>query len=245
MPRAFLILSLAAFAALSIAAVENPPPMSQMEKEIIDATNEKRREHGIETLSADPMLMTAARQHSQNMARQQTLSHTLDGKSVEARVKGLDYKYLAIGENVSFNQPDAQSVVEGWMKSPGHRANILNANYTQIGVGVTADDQGRQYFTQVFGRPQSAGATAKASFTISNQTNAPVEVTMPGQASKTIVPPNASGVFQVGGMGELPKLLLRSGGDETELTPQDGATFRVTQQGRTLEVSAEPVPVQH
>jgi hypothetical protein len=244
MLRAFLVLSPVVLVALTIGAAETSPPLSQMEKEIIDATNQKRQEHGLEALGSDPTLMTAARQHAQNMARQKTLSHELDGKSMQDRVKELDYKYLAIAENVAFNQPDAKSVVEGWMNSPGHRANILNKNYTQIGVGAAPDDEGQQYFTQVFGRPQSAGATAKASFTISNETTSPVEVTVPGQNSKTIVPAETSGVFQLAGMGELPKLTLRSNGDETEIAPKDGATYRITQQGRALEVSTEPIPSQ-
>jgi uncharacterized protein YkwD len=58
-----------------------------------------------------------------------------------------------LGENLAFNYPDPNSVMAAWMGDSGHRANILNADYTQIGVGIAYDSQGEPYYTQDFGAP--------------------------------------------------------------------------------------------
>jgi uncharacterized protein YkwD len=57
------------------------------------------------------------------------------------------------GENVAFGQPSAREVLKSWMRSSGHRRNILEADYTELGTGYAVDRAGRPYFVQVFGRP--------------------------------------------------------------------------------------------
>lgn len=68
-------------------------------------------------------------------------------------MKQFGISFTAAGENIAYGQPTAQAVMDAWMNSPGHRANILNSSYTQIGVGAVADNNGTIYWTQDFIRP--------------------------------------------------------------------------------------------
>ncbi len=65
-------------------------------------------------------------------------------------MKSFNIDYSAAGENIAKGQRSAQEVVTGWMNSQGHRENILNSNYNQIGVGCVADSNGTLYWTQMF-----------------------------------------------------------------------------------------------
>jgi len=65
-------------------------------------------------------------------------------------MKQYGISYRAAGENIAMGQTSPQQVMQGWMNSPGHRANILNASFTQIGVGIAQNAQGRYYWTQQF-----------------------------------------------------------------------------------------------
>ena len=127
--------------------------MSEMEKAILDRTNAERKKKDLPELKPNPKLFAAARKHSENMARQEKLAHELDGKKPSERVKEAGYPGGFVGENVAYGATTAEEVVSGWMESEGHRANILNKNFTEIGVGVAKASDGTLYFTQVFGRP--------------------------------------------------------------------------------------------
>ena len=65
-------------------------------------------------------------------------------------MKSFGIKYTAAGENIAMGYISAQSVVNGWMNSSGHRANILNPSFKTIGVGAYTDSQGTIYWTQMF-----------------------------------------------------------------------------------------------
>jgi uncharacterized protein YkwD len=75
----------------------------------------------------------------------------LDDKKPADRVKDAGYKYAAVGENVAWNQKNPAQVVEAWMNSEGHRANILKKEYEEIGVAVAKNAKGEPYWVQVFG----------------------------------------------------------------------------------------------
>jgi uncharacterized protein YkwD len=130
--------------------------------QIVDLTNAYRQQNGLAPLSINPLLATAAQTHTQNMALQDFVSHTEpDGSTVDQRVSATGYQWALVAENVAAGYPTANAVVQGWINSPGHRANLLNPNVTEIGVGYyfLANDTGSQnlnyYWTQVFGEPQS------------------------------------------------------------------------------------------
>jgi hypothetical protein len=127
--------------------------------EVIRLTNQYRSDNGLSPLSIDLDLQEAAQQHSQNMANQDFFSHTgLDGSSSAQRALNAGYESSFVGENIGAGYQTPQAVVDGWINSPGHRANILNTNYNEIGVGYyfLANDTGNvnynSYWTQVFGK---------------------------------------------------------------------------------------------
>jgi uncharacterized protein YkwD len=130
--------------------------ISAQEQTIVDLLNQQRALADLAPLQVDPRLVRAAQIHSKDMATLGQMEHTLPGAALptlESRGQYVGYPYSYLGENIAFNFPDANSVMTAWMNSPGHRANILNPNYTQIGVGIAYDSIGEPYYTQEFGKP--------------------------------------------------------------------------------------------
>ncbi len=125
------------------------------EKAVIELTNAERKkaDKGLGALTMNPRLMEAARAHAANMAKQDKLEHVLDEKDPGDRAKAAGYKSTFVGENVAWNQKTPAQVLETWMKSEGHRENILRPEYTEIGVAVARNKKGQPYWVQVFGKP--------------------------------------------------------------------------------------------
>jgi uncharacterized protein YkwD len=137
--------------------VQADPPakfqMSKEEKELVDLTNREREKNKLPALKPNPTLFKVARAHSANMAKQNKMDHVLDGKKSSQRVKEAGYRYLSTGENIAFGNVPLEELVEKWMGSKLHRANILNKKFTEIGLGIVPDKDGIPYFTQLFGKP--------------------------------------------------------------------------------------------
>ena len=132
--------------------VLNIPQISQSvlsyESEVIRLVNEVRRENGLKALTANWELSRVARYKSQDMLNKGYFSHTSPTYGTPFQmIKAFGLSFQTAGENIARGYPTPQAVVNGWMNSSGHRANILNASYTQIGVGYVA--QGN-YWTQMF-----------------------------------------------------------------------------------------------
>ena len=132
--------------------VLNIPQISQSvlsyESEVIRLVNEVRRENGLKALTANWELSRVARYKSQDMLNKGCFSHTSPTYGTPFQmIKAFGLSFRTAGENIARGYPTPQAVVNGWMNSSGHRANILNASYTQIGVGYVA--QGN-YWTQMF-----------------------------------------------------------------------------------------------
>ena len=130
-------------------------PQATVER-IITLTNAERVQAGLAPLSVNTSLVQAADVQSGNMARLNTMSHSLPGTAtpdLADRAVAVGYQYSSMGENIAYNYADADAVVAGWMASPGHRANILNPKYTEIGVSIATSAAGDPYYTQVFGSP--------------------------------------------------------------------------------------------
>ena len=128
---------------------------ADFESEVIDLVNVERAAQGLHPLSIDHNLATAARDHSQDMGLQDYFSHTsLDGRTVPDRITAAGYFYNTYGENIAAGQPTPEDVIDAWMSSSGHRANILNPNFCDIGVGYAylAGSDYLHYWTQNFGR---------------------------------------------------------------------------------------------
>jgi uncharacterized protein YkwD len=106
--------------------------------------------HPCRPLSVDGSLATAAQGHSDDMAAHDYFSHTsLNGATAQDRAEAAGFNGL-VGENIAAGQRSPQDVMAAWMGSAGHRANILNCDYTVIGVGLNTDGW---YWTQMFGTP--------------------------------------------------------------------------------------------
>jgi Ca2+-binding RTX toxin-like protein len=135
--------------------------------QVVALTNQFRAENGLAPLALNAELSNTAQFHSQDMASQDYFSHTgKNGSSPWDRAEMFGYGMTAMGENIAAGQRTPAAVVEGWKNSPGHRANMLNASFTEIGVGYEflATDTGSvnysHYWTQFFGGSDRNPATA-------------------------------------------------------------------------------------
>lgn len=122
--------------------------MHEFEREVIRLVNEIRVKNGLSELALDTELSRVARIKSQDMKDNKYFSHTSPtyGSPFDM-LKKFGISYRSAGENIARGQSSPEAVVNGWMNSEGHRANILNSSYTAIGVGYVADGN---YWTQLF-----------------------------------------------------------------------------------------------
>jgi len=144
----------AAGAALTASTVAATPASAAttLASQVVTLTNKYRAQHGCGKLRVDAKLNAAAMAHSTDQAKRNLMTHTgTGGTTFVTRAKRAGYAY-AIGENVAFGYPTAQAVMTAWMKSPGHRANILNCKAKAVGVAVAYSAKRVPYWTQVFGR---------------------------------------------------------------------------------------------
>jgi uncharacterized protein YkwD len=134
------------------------PSANNYIQQVLDLTNSERTKAGLQPLRLNEKLNQAAQGHSQDMAMADYFSHTgANGSNAGDRAASAGYYYSSLGENIAAGYITAEEVVQGWMNSPGHRANIMNAGYQELGVGYyyLADDTGsvnyNYYWTQEFG----------------------------------------------------------------------------------------------
>ncbi len=127
---------------------------STFEKQVVDLVNKERTSRGLVPLTQNDAIGKAARAKSTDMRDKGYFSHTSPtyGSPFEMLTK-FGVKYRAAGENIAKGQKTPSEVVAGWMNSPGHRANILNPSFSQIGVGYASDKNGVPYWTQLFTTP--------------------------------------------------------------------------------------------
>jgi uncharacterized protein YkwD len=126
---------------------------------VLDLTNAERQKAGLPPLALNAQLGNAAQNYSQVLAATGCFEHTCGAvpdfadRDAQAGYTG----WSTIGENIAAGYPTPEAVVSGWMASPGHRANILSSNYTEIGIGVISG-AGKlgTYWTQEFGSRQGA-----------------------------------------------------------------------------------------
>ncbi len=113
--------------------------------------NKERAAAGCSPVTANDKLTRAADDYSDVMASSGVMSHTgPDGSTMTSRVEAAGYQWSTLGENIARGQADAASVMDSWMNSQGHRANILNCSFKELGVGVHVGDGG-PWWTQDFG----------------------------------------------------------------------------------------------
>ena len=120
------------------------------ELKAINLLNRDRAQNGLAPLAADPKLTLVARRHAADMTARGYFNHTnLQGQSPFDRLKANGITYRLAGENIAYNS-SIEKMEAGWMASPGHRANILNAGYTHVGLGLAVKPDGTLYGVQLF-----------------------------------------------------------------------------------------------
>ncbi|MFE2151114.1 CAP domain-containing protein [Streptomyces lavendulae] len=130
-------------------APEASPAPSGAVAEVVALVNKERAAVGCPAVTVNAQLTKAAQDHSADMAAHATMSHTgSDGSDPGQRITAAQYMWKTYGENVAYGYPTAAKVMEGWMNSPGHKRNILDCSFKEIGVGLA---QPGQYWTQDFG----------------------------------------------------------------------------------------------
>jgi uncharacterized protein YkwD len=134
------------------------PVTNNFSQQVLDLTNAERTKQGLPGLKLNSKLNLAAQKHSEDMALRDYFSHTgVNGSSSGDRATSAGYKFSYLGENIAAGYITPQEVVLGWMNSPEHRANIMNANYREMGLGYyylkndTGNVNYNYYWTQEFG----------------------------------------------------------------------------------------------
>lgn len=125
---------------------------AEFQQQVLQLTNANRAEAGCSALILDPTLNTVADGHSEDMAVRNYFSHdSPDGDGPGDRISDAGYQGRGWGENIAAGHRTAEAVVEGWMNSEGHRRNILNCDFNELGVGYAQGGSYGTYWTQVFG----------------------------------------------------------------------------------------------
>ncbi|MEU6289117.1 CAP domain-containing protein [Streptomyces sp. NPDC046988] len=134
------------------ASPSTPPattPASGDAAKVVELVNAERSKAGCSPVTVNAALTKAAQAHSEDMAATGTMSHSgSNGSSPEDRITNAGYNWSSYGENVAYGYETPEKVMAGWMSSPGHKENILNCDFKEIGVGLA---QPGSYWTQDFG----------------------------------------------------------------------------------------------
>lgn len=180
---------------LPVVAQEDTPQTPDADKvtqQIIEQTNEFRKEQKLPAVKENKELIAAAKYFVEFMASTDKYGHEADGKTPAERAKEHEYDYCLVLENIAWQYNSegfateelSQGLVKGWQESPGHRKNMLHPDATETGVAVAYSSKTeRWYAVQMFGRPKSAAIQ----FEISNQSKVTVNYTM-GEEEFTLEP---------------------------------------------------------
>ncbi|RII12275.1 Cysteine-rich secretory protein family protein [Streptomyces sp. YIM 130001] len=129
-----------------------PAGLSETAAEVVALTNAERAAAGLGRLAADGPLTAAAQAHSADMIARAFYAHTApDGGEPWHRAAAAGSTHRRVGENIACGQRSPAEVVQGWMDSPGHRANILTPEFSHLGIGFAGGGSAGTYWTQLFG----------------------------------------------------------------------------------------------
>lgn len=134
-----------------VLSIPNINDVKALENQVITLVNAQRAKVGLQPLKANWELSRVARYKSQDMAKKGYFSHTSPTYgSPFNMMESFGIRFTAAGENIAMGQRTPQEVMNSWMNSSGHKANILNPSYNQIGVGLAKSSNGTYYWTQMF-----------------------------------------------------------------------------------------------
>lgn len=124
------------------------------QQQVVDLVNKERAAVGLPALKVNNKLASVAEKKAEDMRDRNYFSHTSPtyGSPFDM-MRQFGVSYSSAGENIAKGQKSPQSVMNGWMNSQGHKDNILNSSYTEIGVGYVTDSNGNTYWVQMFIRP--------------------------------------------------------------------------------------------
>ncbi|NEA00812.1 CAP domain-containing protein, partial [Streptomyces sp. SID10116] len=128
-----------------------PQQPSGTAEQVVALVNTERAKAGCGPVRSNGKLATAAAKHSADMAARDYFDHTSpDGTDPGDRITAAGYRWSTYGENIARGQQSPAAVMDSWMKSPGHKANILNCDFKELGVGIH-NGSGGPWWTQAFG----------------------------------------------------------------------------------------------
>lgn len=137
-----------------VITIPNAAPLSSLEDEVIRLVNVQRANYGLPMLVKNWEASRVARYKSQDMIDKRYFAHMSPTYgSPFTMMQNFGLRFSAAAENIAYGQRTAAEVMNSWMNSPGHRANILNRSFTQIGVGAAKASNGTLYWTQMFLKP--------------------------------------------------------------------------------------------
>lgn len=136
----------------------NPSMVAEVVRSVIvNTTNTNRTEHGAGLLTINPQLTLAAQRKAQDMAQKGYFAHVSpEGVTPWSWFSGTGYRFTHAGENLAVRFSDSETIVRAWMNSDGHRANLLNPDFTEIGIGIAEGEyKGKKaiFVVQLFGTP--------------------------------------------------------------------------------------------
>jgi uncharacterized protein YkwD len=165
------VLAFALLLPVGLRAQSGAPANNSDEQQIFSLLNRERTSRGLRALVWNESLAEAARQHSAAMIDHGALSHQFDGEpDPERRIAAVHVSYTQLGENVAL-APDAGTAHDSLMHSPHHRANILDAGFNAVGIGVLRDGD-EIYVTQDFAKTVAELSVAEARASVLKQLNA-------------------------------------------------------------------------
>jgi Cysteine-rich secretory protein family len=202
---------------------------------VVDLTNHEREDLSAPTLRRNALLDEAARLKAEHMAKNSYFAHySPDGVSPWYWFEQVSYQFAHAGENLAIHFTDSGAVVDAWMNSPTHRANIANKNYTEIGVGTakgTYDGYDTVFVVQLFGTPAAVAKEVVQP--------APVPVVLPAEVP--IIPVESVAVATIPGpetattTPELEEVLAAESSQELVLSQQTNSSVPVTNQENEVE----------
>jgi uncharacterized protein YkwD len=141
-------------------ACDEPVQADQWRAEILSLVNAERERAGLDPVASSVTLTRQATQYACELIQYDFFDHVnpVTGSTLGERARQFGYDYYVVGENLGAGQSTPQQVFRDWMNSPGHRRNVLDPRFVELGVGVAVGGRYRTYWVQEFGRPLSAGS---------------------------------------------------------------------------------------
>lgn len=141
-----------------------PPTGAAWRQRILELVNQQRELAGVPPVVYSPQLEAQANQYACELIAYDFFDHVnpVTGSTLADRAAEFGYDFLVIGENLAGGQPTPEQAMADWMNSPGHRRNILDERFTELGVGVRLGGDFRIYWVQEFGLPADGGLFGSA-----------------------------------------------------------------------------------